>query len=179
MTVNSEKNSLILADIVAKCWNDSAYKENLIKSPETALIEAGIKGISHEVSIKILENSDSIKYVILPSKDKVAELGGQVRDFLSKLLPFAPGLKLAFVQNSSNLVHILIPAKPSGFTGKLDSSHAQVLTATSYESVNIDLTLVACAVIDCNTSVNQVATVVVGINAVAASTVVNTVSAVI
>lgn len=157
VTVNNEKNRLILADVVAKCWNDPAYKRDLINTPKTVLKEAGIEGITPEVAVNILENSDTVKHVVIPGEEQVGKLGEQVADFFTKQLPLQPGIELIFIQNTCSLTHIILPAKPSGYTGKLDSSHAQVLTTTAYESVTVVLD--ACFVVTCNSTANQLVAV--------------------
>lgn len=134
-----------MADVVAKCWNDPEYKSQLAKYPKTVLKDAGIEGINEDITIKVVQNSDLLKYIVLPPASKGEDYVEKSAAFLTSKLPLPAGLQLAFVQNSDNLAHIVLPVEPPGYQGKLDASHAQVLAAAGYEAINLYTTANAVA----------------------------------
>ena len=52
--------------LIAKCWADEAFKQNLIKNPAAALKAAGIE-VPEGVEIKVVENTDALVHVIVPT----------------------------------------------------------------------------------------------------------------
>lgn len=145
MSENSAKNQLIMADVIAKTWNDPAFKADLINNPKSLLQEAGVAGITDGINIKVLENSDTLKHIVLPPEESVEDLKKSVGDFVTGMLPLPAGLEMVLVQNSSTLANIVLPVAPTGHQGKLDSSHAQVLASAGYEAINLYTTANAVA----------------------------------
>ena len=55
--------------VVAKAWQDEAFKQRLLSDPQGALAEHGIEvPAGHEV--RVVENSDNVTHVVLPAKPR-------------------------------------------------------------------------------------------------------------
>ena len=63
---SQEENRKKWAQVVAKAWQDPAFKTKLLKSPAQTLKEFGIEGKG--MTYKIVEASKDETYFILPAK---------------------------------------------------------------------------------------------------------------
>lgn len=59
--------------LVADAWNDPALKQRLLNDPASVLNERGIK-VPAGIQIKVVENSDSVEHLVLPTKPEEGEL---------------------------------------------------------------------------------------------------------
>ena len=57
----------IAAKIAARAWEDPAYKKKLLENPKAVFQEAGFK-VPPGITIKILENTKTTHYFVLPEK---------------------------------------------------------------------------------------------------------------
>ena len=60
--------------IIAKCWTDESFKQSLIDDPKTVLAEFGVK-IDDSVKLRVLEDSDDEKILVIPAKPSDADIG--------------------------------------------------------------------------------------------------------
>jgi hypothetical protein len=60
------------AMIQAKAWKDKTFKAKLLAHPNQVLKENGIE-VKPGVHIKVVENTKSDKYLILPSPEELSE----------------------------------------------------------------------------------------------------------
>jgi Nitrile hydratase, alpha chain len=69
------------SQVVARAWSDGKFKEGLLQDPPTALKEFGID-VPAGVEIRVVENTDKVRYVTLPAKPAVdvTELGEKELD---------------------------------------------------------------------------------------------------
>ena len=105
----------VIGEIIAKCWQDDNFKKSFIENPKKYLVEAGLT-IPDKIEVKVVEAGPKIMYSLLPRKVSM--------DFLQKMMKtlvnngMSSGLKLPesgelrFIQNTSSLQYIIIPAKP-------------------------------------------------------------------
>lgn len=83
-----EQQARIWAKIVARAWEDEAFKKELLKNPEKILEEYEIHHMGKKC--KILENTDDLYFLVLPRKtgamsvhelSKIAAANFQIYDF--------------------------------------------------------------------------------------------------
>ncbi len=72
MKNNKEK----MNQIIAKALADETFKTELKKHPREVLAKHGIQ-VPANVKLEILENTDSLKYLILPGLDATSVAAGQ------------------------------------------------------------------------------------------------------
>ncbi|MGE3803138.1 MAG: NHLP leader peptide family RiPP precursor [Gemmataceae bacterium] len=70
------------AEVVLKCWQDPAFKARLVADPHAVLQEHGI-AVRPGVQLKLVENSDTVKHLILPSKPVELDLSKLPADGLT------------------------------------------------------------------------------------------------
>lgn len=68
------ENHKKFGEIVAKAWADEKFKERLIQSPAEVLAEHGIV-LPEGVQIKILQDTDTEKHLVLPSAPNADTMG--------------------------------------------------------------------------------------------------------
>lgn len=62
MTTNKDQ----LGKVIARSWDDSAFKERLLSDPMTVLTTEGVE-IPEGVEVRIVESTDKVVYLVLPS----------------------------------------------------------------------------------------------------------------
>ncbi|MEM1322957.1 MAG: nitrile hydratase subunit alpha [Bacteroidota bacterium] len=137
MDTNSEKNRLIMADVVAQTWNDPKFKAKVLDDPKKVLVKAGVEGIGDNHHIVAHANSDNKKYIVLPAGLSPHQYMPQLSKFLSRCSPLDPNLELSLVQNAHNTTHVVLPVRPPSGPGKLDASHAHIAAAAGWEAINL------------------------------------------
>jgi hypothetical protein len=61
------------SQLVAKAWDDPAFKQRLLADPAAVLKENGLK-VPAGVQVKVVENTDKVVHLTLPAKPSPAEL---------------------------------------------------------------------------------------------------------
>ncbi len=116
----SEKNNLVLyGEIVAKCWEDEAYKKRFLEDPEGVMQEAGMV-LEEGVTYKVIEAPKLVKYMVLPKEQPQRAVEELTKTLLNKaevsdkLIP--EGVELRVVQNTEDIRYFVLPASPKTFT---------------------------------------------------------------
>ncbi len=135
MDAKSEKNRLLMADVIAQSWKSPEYLRNLVANPKKVLSEAGVEGISDEIQLHVLENSAKKKYLVLPATEIQATYFPLLSEMLRKSLPLPEGDQVVLVQNTTKVVNIIIPMAPRISGINIDASHVQLLMETGWEAI--------------------------------------------
>jgi hypothetical protein len=59
--------------IVARAWQDQAFKKRLLADPAAVLCEHAVE-VPRGVQVQVVENTDQVCYLTLPKKPSAAEL---------------------------------------------------------------------------------------------------------
>lgn len=62
----SKKNRAVAAELIAKATQDLQFRKAFIDDPKTLLIDAGAE-LDDDVEIRVIENTDKIRYILLPA----------------------------------------------------------------------------------------------------------------
>lgn len=65
--MNQEEQNKKLSQIIAKCWSDDGFKNKLLANPVATLKAEGVP-VSDSISVKVLENTDKVFHLVIPSK---------------------------------------------------------------------------------------------------------------
>jgi hypothetical protein len=67
---NTTRNELE-ARIIAKAWQDEAYKQELLSNPKAAFSEELGQSLPDEIEIRVIEENPTTLYLVLPMKPVV------------------------------------------------------------------------------------------------------------
>ena len=56
--------------IIAKCWADEAFKQQLMADPAATLKQEGIE-VPEGVTINVCENTESVAHLVIPQRPQV------------------------------------------------------------------------------------------------------------
>ncbi|HYJ78274.1 MAG TPA: NHLP leader peptide family RiPP precursor [Longimicrobiaceae bacterium] len=93
MLVQSDKQRTLLALVTARAWRDAWYRQRLLDDAASALREEGVS-VPEGVTVRVLEDSDSVKHMVVPDAATAAEQLERVR----RCLPLLPGCELRVVR---------------------------------------------------------------------------------
>src|SRR5262249_39954625 len=88
--MNTEQQTKQWSQIVAQAWADESFKRRLLADPAAVLKEQGI-GVPAGVGVRVVENTDQVRYLTLPNRSGKGELseeelaavaGGAVDNFI-------------------------------------------------------------------------------------------------
>ncbi|MGA0121794.1 MAG: NHLP leader peptide family RiPP precursor [Gaiellales bacterium] len=71
-TVNDEQSGRALADLYARALTDADFKAELMADAASVLREAGVE-VPEGMSIKVVENSPSAYYLVLPDPEAMSD----------------------------------------------------------------------------------------------------------
>ncbi len=93
------QQSMNIEQIVARAWEDPAFKQELLNNPKAVLAEAGVE-VPDNVDLKILEETPNNLYLIVP-KEAVSETAVEEEKTVDALIARA-GRDAAFRQELFN-----------------------------------------------------------------------------
>lgn len=144
------RNPALGADLVAKAWNDPAFKTNLIDDPRATLGEMGID-VGAIAELQVVENTDDLHHVVVctlcscyprmilgvpPAWYKsTAYRSRVVKDPRGVLQEFGLELtdttKVRVLDSTADLRFLVIPRRPPGTEGLDEAALAQLVTRDS------------------------------------------------
>ncbi len=79
MTQQATTRHELEAKIIAKAWQDEAFKQELINNPKAAIIrEMGLVEMPDNLDFRVLEENANTFYLVLPMKPEITEIGGEL-----------------------------------------------------------------------------------------------------
>jgi hypothetical protein len=55
--------------VVARAWSDEAYKQRLLRAPQSVLQEHGIE-VPAGAEVRVVENTEQVVYLVLPQRPR-------------------------------------------------------------------------------------------------------------
>jgi len=106
-------------EIVAKCWEDAAYKKEFIQDPEAKLAEAGI-ALEEGVNYKVIEAPKMVQYIVLPAentKSAVQEIAKLLLNKSEKNNVVIPAdVEIRMIQETADTRYLILPSSPKTLT---------------------------------------------------------------
>lgn len=65
--MNQEEHAKALSQLIAKCWADEGFKQQLLADPAATLKAEGVEPPAGQ-SVKVLENTDQVIHLVIPAK---------------------------------------------------------------------------------------------------------------
>lgn len=152
--MSGDRDRVILAEIIARCWQDSTFADELVGDPITKLREAGM-GIPEGKVVKVFRSNDKVIYLGLSHGMKPEEYMQFASAHLAPLLPIPEGVELRLIQSTPTYMPIVIPAPPKQFvSGQLsDAELSGVAGGSGYLATAINVASSANAVAEANAAV--------------------------
>ena len=161
---DKKQNAVKYGEVVAKCWEDEAYRKRFLEDPESVLSEAGFV-VEEGVTYKVVEQPKLVKYVVLPHADAKDAVQGLSKAFLNQVerkdVVIPDGTEVRIIQNTDDTRYMILPASPKSLT---KAEMAMVAGGGSVETVEYAETMTTLV------SHAEVATGAVEIQTVATST---------
>ena len=144
---DKKQNAVKYGEVVAKCWEDEAYKKRFLEDPEGVLSEAGF-AVEEGVNYKVIEQPKLVKYLVLPHEDAKEAVQALAKGFLNQverkdaIIP--EGAEVRIIQNTDDTRYMILPASPKSLT------QAELAMAAGGDSakVNTDVVLNAEAAVN-------------------------------
>ncbi len=112
---DKKQNLVKYGEVVAKCWEDEAYKKRFIEDPESVLTEAGY-AVAEGVTYKVIEQPKLVKYLVLPcegAKEGVQFITKRLLEEVEKKKSIIPeGTEVRIIQNTEDTCYLVLPVSP-------------------------------------------------------------------
>lgn len=144
---DKKQNLVKYGEVVAKCWEDEAYKKRFLEDPEGVLSEAGF-AVDEGVTYKVIEQPKLVKYIVLPHEDAKEAVQALAKGFLNQVerkdVIIPEGAEVRIIQNTEDTHYMILPASPKSLT------QAELAMAAGGDSakVNTDVVLNAEAAVN-------------------------------
>ena len=116
---DKKQDAVKYGEVIAKCWEDEAYKKRFLEDPEGVLEEAGI-AVEEGVTYKVIEQPKNIKYLVLPHADAKEAVQGIAKGFLNQVerkdVVIPAGAEVRIIQNTDDIRYMILPASPKALT---------------------------------------------------------------
>jgi len=123
--------------IVAKAWEDEAFKRHLLDDPTTVCRNEGMD-FPDDMKVEIREDTAHSTHVVLPAEDwdeGIAQLG----ELIKASLPLPSNHSLILVQNQATLSHLVLPVNPRDVNVELTDEDLEALAAGGYTAVSSNI----------------------------------------
>ena len=164
---DKKQNAVKYGEIVAKCWEDEAYKKRFLEDPEGVLAEAGFV-VEEGVTYKVIEAPKMVEYLVLPHEETKEAVQNVAKRFLNRvekedsIIP--DGAEIRILQNTDDMRYLILPASPKALTQaelKMVAGGGEVEEQTYVELQTVEFEAYATST-TCATEA-EVAVVVVGV----------------
>ncbi len=134
---DKKQNAVKYGEVIAKCWDDEAYKKRFLEDPEGVLSEAGFV-VEEGVTYKVIEQPKMVKYLVLPHTHVKEATQTLAKTLLNRaeekdiILP--EGVEARIIQNTDDIRYLILPASPKTLTAaelKMVAGGDSVATATN------------------------------------------------
>lgn len=116
---DKKQNPVKYGEVIAKCWEDEAYKKRFIEDPETVLSDAGFV-VEEGVTYKVIEQPKLVKYIVLPHANAKEGVQTIAKGFLNasenKDVVIPEGAEIRIIQNTEDMRYLILPASPKTLT---------------------------------------------------------------
>ncbi len=116
---DKKKNAVKYGEVVAKCWEDEAYRKRFIEDPESVLTEAGFV-VEEGVTYKVIEQPKLVKYIVLPHTDTKEAVQTVAKSFLNKVekndAMIPEGAEVRIIQNTDDIRYMILPTSPKSLS---------------------------------------------------------------
>ena len=134
---DKKENLVKYGEVVAKCWEDEAYKKRFVEDPEAVLSEAGFE-VEEGVTYKVIEQPKLVKYLVIPHEDAKDAVQIIAKNFLNvaekKDTIIPEGAEVRIIQNTEDMRYMVLPASPKSLTSaelKMVAGGDSAVTATN------------------------------------------------
>ena len=116
---DKNQNLVKYGEVIAKCWEDEAYRKRFIEDPESVLSEAGFV-VEEGVTYKVVEQPKNVKYLVLPHADAKDAVQNLTKAFLNQVeqrdVIIPDGAEVRIIQNTDDTRYMVLPASPKSLT---------------------------------------------------------------
>ena len=114
-----KNNPVKYGEVVAKCWEDEAYKKRFLEDPEGVLAEAGFV-LEEGVTYKVIEAPKLVEYLVLPHAETKAAVQNLTKRLLNRVEKknhvIPEGMEVRILQTTDDIRYIVLPASPKSLT---------------------------------------------------------------
>ena len=146
--MSGDRDRVIMAEMIARCWQDAAFADEFAKDPVTKLKEHGMQ-IPDSKKVAVFRSNENVTYMGLSHSMTREDYLRFAQTQFEALLPLPEGREIRLVQSTPNYMPIVIPAPPKSFqSGELSEAElASVAGGGGYlvEAVNVATTANAVA----------------------------------
>ena len=146
--MSGDRDRVIMAEMIARCWQDEAFAGEFSKDPVKKLKEAGMQ-IPDSKKVKVFRSDSQTIYMGLSHTMTHEDYTKFAKTQFEALLPLSEGREIRLVQSTPDYMPIVIPAPPKSFqAGELSEAElATVAGGGGYlaEAVNVGTTANAVA----------------------------------
>ena len=142
-----DRDRVILAEIIARCWSDARFQGEFLHDPKTKLREAGMP-VPDPTKVHVFRSDTSVTYLGLSHTMKPEEYLQFAGEHVKSLLPLGAHHEVRIVQSTPDYLPIIIPVPPKTYlSGELsDQDLAEVAGGGwVWEVTNVATTVEAAA----------------------------------
>ena len=169
---DKKQNAVKYGEVIAKCWEDEAYKKRFLEDPEGVLSEAGFV-VDEGVTYNVVEQPKMVRYIVLPHTDTKEAVQAVAKNFLNRVeqsdVVIPEGAEVRIIQNTDDVRYMILPASPKTLTAaelRMVAGGGSVKTVTNVVEV-AEVATTAVEAQTTTTSTTYLAEAEVGVVAVA------------
>lgn len=162
----SDRDRVILAEAVSKCWQDADFKARFISNPAAELKAAGMD-IAAGTTVQVFESTSTVTYLALSHDLPLEQYGLTLGKAIAAKLPLKPGSEVRLVSTTPNYLPVCLPTPPAAAGAGMSDADLLAVAGGDYTATSVNVVQTANAATTANAA--AVANIAGATNAVGAA----------
>lgn len=134
----SDRDRVIIAEAISKCWQDAAFKAKFIANPAAELKAAGME-IADGTKVEVFESTDTVTYLSLSYDMPLEQYGMKLGKAIASKMPLKPGSEVRLVSTAPNYIPICLQTAPKWSAGEMSESELMAVAGGDYTAVSVNV----------------------------------------
>ena len=134
----SDRDRVIVAEAISKCWQDAAFKAKFLANPTAELKAAGMD-IADGTKVEVFESTDTVTYFSLSYDVPLEQYGLKLGQAIAAKLPLKPGVQVRLVSTAPNYLPICLQTPPKGAAAHMSDAELMAVAGGDYTATSVNV----------------------------------------
>ena len=131
----SDRDRVIIAEAISKCWSDSGFKARFTNDPAAELNAAGMD-LAAGTTVQVFESTNTVTYLTLSHDIPLEQYGVQLGKAIAAKMPLNPGSEIRLVGSTPSYLPICLPTPPAASGSEMSDADLLAIAGGDYSTTS-------------------------------------------